>query len=259
MPLLYPKLNISFALKFKQLFLKLLLKISLLFSYNEDIYFFNSYYMKNLYLKKIKNLKKKNLIVCFNPVKRISEVSPSKTLPIQYPLKFLAVCSLDKYKNPHLLIKSFIKFLNFNENSKLIIIGKKRDKKYFNYLKMLIPFNQRKKIILITDTISQLELYKFYKDAFLYISASSCESFGLPAVEAQSFGTPSLVSPDTAAEEIVGKGGLICDFDNENNMTLIVQNLLNNPSLYSQLSIKSIKNYKRFSSLDISKPFININ
>ena len=127
-----------------------------------------------------------------------------------------------------------------------------------DYLLKLIPLKYRENFIIFKNSISSQKLNQIYKESFLYLSASICESFGLPAIEAQAFGTPSLVAPNTASVEIVNKGGLTCDFENINNLSLIIEMFFKNPDIYNNLSIEAIKNSRKYSSKSVSKPFINI-
>jgi len=258
MPLIYSKLNISFNLKLKQILLNIFLRLSIISNRDKDFYFFNSHYMKDLYLKNLKEFSNKNSRICFNPIKNIQTNSAAKHFRKEYPLKFVVVSSLDKYKNIDLLIKSFLKLLTHHCDSKIVIIGKIQEKEYLDYLLKLIPSKYRENFIIFKNSISSQKLNQIYKESFLYLSASICESFGLPAIEAQAFGTPSLVAPNTASVEIVNKGGLTCDFENINNLSLIIEMFFKNPDMYHNLSIEAIKNSRKYSSKSVSKPFINI-
>ena len=234
MPFLTKSLKIPYTEKIKQILLKNHIRLSINISNNRDYYFFDSKYMRNLYYKEFPKMKNINNKICFIPVKNNKKICEAKTFDKNDELKFIAVGLFHEYKNMHLVINSFTNLLNYYPNSLLVIVAKVTDNDYYNKTMKLISPSIKNKLKIYTNNISNNLLNKFYKDSFLYLSASSCESFGLPAIEAQCFGTPAIVSPNTAAEEIVGEGGLISDYNNENNLTLIVKNLINNPSIYSK-------------------------
>ena len=57
----------------------------------------------------------------------------------------------------------------------------------------------------------------------------------MPAIEAQAFGVPSVVAPNTAASEVIGNGGLICNFQDKFKLLNIVDYLIKNPKIYEPI------------------------
>ena len=60
----------------------------------------------------------------------------------------------------------------------------------------------------ITGRVSRDELYRHYSEAKVFCLMSACESFGIPAAEAQAFGTPVVASQDCAIPEVCAGAGL---------------------------------------------------
>lgn len=65
--------------------------------------------------------------------------------------------------------------------------------------------------LIFTGILSELEMAAAYRGATAVVLVSTCEGFGLPAVEAMACGTPVVVSNCSALPEIVGEAGVFVD------------------------------------------------
>ena len=258
LPLIKRDLYLSARLNLKQNILFYFLKFSNFFNNKKDSYFFNSYFMKKLYLKNFKSIKKSKLEICYNPVNIKSENNNLKE-PISNNVRInlLTISAIEKFKQTHLLFENFYQIHNKYENCHLYVVGPVDNEEYYNCILNSIKKRSQKNIHIYQKRLTLKKIKKLMKEASLYLSASACESFGMPAIEAQAFGVPSIVAPHTAASEIVGNGGLICNFHNNLELLKIIDFLIKNPNDYSNLSKNAIENNKKFSNQEVSRKFID--
>ncbi len=95
----------------------------------------------------------------------------------------------------------------------------------------------------VTDDVLAL----LYRDATCLAVPSLYEGFGLPILEAQSFGVPVITSNISSMPEVVGDGGLLVDPDSVESIKNALESLLSNVELRNSLSQKAKDNSHRFS------------
>lgn len=86
-----------------------------------------------------------------------------------------------------------------------------------------------------------------YAKALLVVLPSEDEGFGLPAVEAMASGTPLIISDGGALPEVAGDAGVMFCLSDQNGLTNVLKDCLNNPMLRAELSEKGLERAKRFS------------
>lgn len=94
--------------------------------------------------------------------------------------------------------------------------------------------------------VSRDELHQLYAESVVFSLMSRCESFGIPAVEAQAFGTPVVSSNCCAIPEICGNGGLYADPGDAGEVARLLGKLLACNSDWEELSEKARENASRF-------------
>ncbi|OQX51524.1 hypothetical protein B5M47_00230 [candidate division CPR3 bacterium 4484_211] len=120
----------------------------------------------------------------------------------------LSVSRFTPYKGFHHLIEIFKQLSLKYGNLKLILAGSLGSKKYLNYLKKISTPD-----VLFYTNIPDKQLATFYQSCEAYATCDRYLFFGLPIMEAASFGKPSLALNFCAANEIIkhGKTGFIAD------------------------------------------------
>ena len=73
--------------------------------------------------------------------------------------------------------------------------------------------------------ISNKDLAYLYNGAFVFLYTSLRESFGIPMLEAMACGTPVITGNTSAMPEIAGKGGLLADPFNEEEVASLLLRL----------------------------------
>ncbi len=157
----------------------------------------------------------------------------------------LYVGSAYPHKNLEKLILAFEDVIVQKKNLQLVLVGKKNY--FYNRLEKIIKDKKLSNDILLTDYLSDDELSCLYKTAKLYILPSLIEGFGLPPLEAQSYGLPVLSSSATCLPEILGDSALYFDPNNTTELTKLIINTINNQNIIADLKIKGFDNLGRYS------------
>jgi glycosyltransferase involved in cell wall biosynthesis len=85
---------------------------------------------------------------------------------------------------------------------------------------------------------------------------SGCESFGIPAVEAQLFGTPCVVADVCAPPEIAGPGGEVVPAGDPLAAAKALAPLLVDASAWQAASSRALANVERFRWSRVSTPLM---
>jgi glycosyltransferase involved in cell wall biosynthesis len=113
------------------------------------------------------------------------------------------------HKNTLKVAKAYLKLLDRNEDLDLIIVGRISDEVKL-FVENSVPERIRHKIVL-AGHISDADVGHFYKHARLFVSASSYEGFGMPAVEAMGFAVPVLVTHTASLPEVTLGKATYCE------------------------------------------------
>jgi len=115
---------------------------------------------------------------------------------------------------PHKNLERLIRVVEkLDLDCQLVLVGKED---YF--YKRLKAENQEavaKKKIIFTDFVSEAVLADLYRNARLYVFPSFVEGFGLPGLEAMSYGLPVVASNSSCLPEIYGEAAIYFDPRNE--------------------------------------------
>jgi glycosyltransferase involved in cell wall biosynthesis len=95
--------------------------------------------------------------------------------------------------------------------------------------------------------VDDQELSALYQNAYCLLFPSFYEGFGLPIVEAQSFGVPVITSNVSSMPEVVAEGGLLVDPCSIEGIKNALEHLLSDTGLRDSLSQRAMINAQRFS------------
>ncbi|MCX6778900.1 MAG: glycosyltransferase family 1 protein [Candidatus Magasanikbacteria bacterium] len=126
----------------------------------------------------------------------------------------------------------------------MVLVGKKN---YF--YKKLEQFIQKNNItdVILTDFISDQNLPTIYQNALAYVFPSLYEGFGLPPLEAMTFNLPVLSSNTSCLPEILDQAALYFDPEKTENISNVLNRLITDPNLRSQLISLGQERIKLFS------------
>lgn len=98
----------------------------------------------------------------------------------------------------------------------------------------------------------------FYQKASAFVFPSLYEGFGLPPLEAMSFGTPVLTSNTSSLPEVVGDAALMVNPENVFEIARGIKQILCDENLRLQLVRKGFEQIKRFSWLEAAKETLRL-
>jgi len=181
-----------------------------------------------------------------NKIKVIYEGSPSIKKEIKNFKKnnksyLLYVGNAYPHKNLENLIIAFNKLIQERKDLYLILVG---EKDYF-YKKLQNKFYNPQKII-FTDFVSDKDLISLYKKASLYVFPSLYEGFGLPPLEAMSYGIPVLSSQASCLPEILGDAALYFNPENIDDISEKIKYVLDNKNIQEKLISKGFEQIRKY-------------
>lgn len=112
---------------------------------------------------------------------------------------------------------------------------------------MAIKNSNFKNDILLTGYVGENQKNELWLEAAVFVFPSFYEGFGLPVLEAQSFGVPVAASNSSCLPEIAGKGAVFFDPNDHAQIADALEKVLTNEVVYRELIRKGIENAKRFS------------
>ena len=137
-------------------------------------------------------------------------------VPLDQRSHFLAVGTINERKNLDLLVEGY-KRLPEAGRKRVIVIGK--GKKYEVKLRQKVKEYGLEEHFDFKGHVSSEDLYGLYRHAIALIFPSKYEGFGRPVVEALSLGTPVITGNNSSLPEVVGKHGIIIEYDRPELLT----------------------------------------
>lgn len=171
------------------------------------------------------------------------EEQSGKTTEVKKYILFVG--TIQPRKNLEVLIDAFEKFSQVNKDFKLVIVGKK-GWLYESIFEKVKALGLEDKVI-FTGHIVDEELIGYYKNAFCLALPSLYEGFGIPVLEAMSYGCPTIISMTSSLPEIGGDASLYFDPKSSDDLLEKLNFLNNNKNLRKELISKGKKQIKDFS------------
>ena len=176
----------------------------------------------------------------------------------------LFIGRLEKRKNLVNLIRAF-EVLNseFNppaggQNSKFKLILAGKPGFGFEEIKKAIQESPYKNDIVLKGYVSEKEKEELYQDANVFILPSFYEGFGLPILEAISYGVPVVCSNTSSLPEVAGDAALLIDPNNIQEIAEAMSKVFNNNNLRNKMIEKGLENVEKFSWEKCAKETMDI-
>ena len=171
---------------------------------------------------------------------------PSPRMTKQKKPYFLFVGSLKPSKNIPTLLKAFHQFLKQTKSDiDLVLAGgdKWLDEKIEKTMDELPE--ETKRHIVFKGRVDDATMAGLYMDAVCFVSPSISEGFGLPFLEAMSFGLPVIGPITGAVPEVVGKAGILVDPTDKKSIALAMESMLTERTHknFSQRALLQTKKY----------------
>jgi glycosyltransferase involved in cell wall biosynthesis len=166
----------------------------------------------------------------------------------------LAVSVMASWKSIAVLIDALNRLHARLVMAKLCLVGPWPDDGYRQAIEAKVVEFGLQPFVTITGKVSRSELYQHYANARVFCLMSRCESFGIPAVEAQVFGTPVVGSTVTAMEEVCGAGAVCTTPDRPAEVADLLERLLVDETHWAVMSQRASANANRYRWSECSKP-----
>lgn len=124
------------------------------------------------------------------------------------------------------------------EDYELIMVGSKYDK---------YPVDLNFPNIRHLGMVSDEELKALYSLSYAFLFPSLFEGFGLPILEAMSFGSPVITTNYGATKEVGGDNVALVNPEQTDEITAAILQLVNNNEYYNNLQLKGFDRVKEFS------------
>lgn len=171
-----------------------------------------------------------------NPHKRVLE-----NLKVKKPF-ILYVGNAYPHKNLEVLIES-LRYLP--DDLSLVFVGKIDE--FYKKIKDKVVRNNLQGKVKFTDFVADEELSFLYKNSAVYVFPSLNEGFGLPSLEAMSFGLPVVSSNFSCLPEILGEAALYFDPRDSREIAKKINLVLKNDKLRNELALKGYRQIKKYS------------
>ena len=179
----------------------------------------------------------------------VSQIAPKKYI-LPFKNYILYVGQQSDYKNIKRLGDAHQILLAKYPDLGLVLAGKKNpstltNEKYFN--------DRKYKNVFFTDFVEDNELSWLYTHASAYVFPSLLEGFGLPGLEAMSYGTPVVSSNATSLPEVYGQAAHYFNPLDTSDMAEAIDEVLSNDTTRTRLSKAGYKQIKKYSWKKMAK------
>jgi glycosyltransferase involved in cell wall biosynthesis len=172
--------------------------------------------------------------------------------------QILCVSAMAPHKNVETLVRAFALVRATHPDARLVLAGSWPDPAYERQIRALVAALGLEAAVEFTGFIAREPLDRLYAESRVFGLMSRCESFGIPAIEAQLFGTPVVTSTVCAMPEIGGAGGLYCDPDDVEGIAAALSRLLDDDAEWRRLSGLARQNAERFAWARCSRPLVDL-
>ncbi len=174
------------------------------------------------------------------------------------PNLILSVSAMAPWKGTETLISSLHLLRKSGLPSKLKLIGPWPDETYRHRIHQQITALELWPHVEISGKVSKEELHRSYASATAFCLMSHCESFGIPAAEAQAFGTPTVVSTGCAMPEVCGKGAMSGTPGDPEWTAQALAQLMTSPTRWHEYSSAAKENVEKLRWEKTARPFQKI-
>lgn len=183
---------------------------------------------------------------------KLSQKKPKVKIEEPY---ILYLGTLEPRKNISMIISAFSQLKSTTLlNYQLVIAGKKG----WGYKQIFDTVNNLglDKKVIFPGYITEAEKKYLYTHAELFVYPSIYEGFGIPPLEAMSYGCPVITSNVSSLPEVIGDAGIMVDPQNVKGLVLAIDKVIKSKKLKNEMIKKGLQQaMKYYSSHNIERLF----
>lgn len=164
------------------------------------------------------------------------------------PMELVTVSEVDPYKRQDLVIRAVAELVKKPTMRELRyrIAGGCKKPGYLGELAQLAASLGIRDRVIIEGRVSDARVSEIMSGGRTFVLMSVCESFGIPAIEAMTFGTPVVVADCCAMPEVCGHAALLVRPDNLQDLVAKLERALTDESIANQLRAAGASRIKEF-------------
>jgi glycosyltransferase involved in cell wall biosynthesis len=184
-----------------------------------------------------------------------SNTNTFATQPLPEIPYLMALGATDPRKNTRLVMEVFARLSRDGRFAgQLRLVG--LPEKYSAELRELAQTLKIESQVLFYDFVSESELAHLYHGSTAFLYPSLYEGFGLPVLEAMSYGAPVITSNTTSIPEVAGDAALLVNPTSADELYSATSQLLSNPDLRQQLIQRGYAQAARFSWQEMTHAYL---
>lgn len=223
-----------------------------------DVLVFNSRYMQAAYRANAEREERRGLVVYQAAEDATRARAAAATDVPRRPNQILCVSVMGPHKNAETLVRALREVRAARPEAQLVFAGSWPDPAYERKIRGLVDALGLGAAVEFAGFVARERLDRLYAESRVFCLMSRCESFGIPAIEAQLFGTPVVSSTVCAIPEICGAGGMFCDPDDVAGVAAALRTLLADDLEWRRLSAAARANAARFSWRECSRSLVEL-
>ena len=218
---------------------------------------FNSAHLRGLHARYVSTAPSPSLVVPHGLSG--TTFTAARGRPERSRLGIVAASVWSRYKGPETLVDAISLVRGrLGIPTTLTLVGPWQDRKHRSSIEGRVRSLSLGESVEITGFVSRDRLHSEYAAARLFVLPSHTESFGLPALEAQAFGTPTVGSSTTAMPEVCGAGGVYCEPGQSEVLAQLIAQVLDDQCLWERMSAEARANARRHTWASAAAPLVDL-
>lgn len=224
-----------------------------------EVMVFNSTFMQEAYRMNAGFMEKRGLVVYQAADEAtIAQAVKAQSTP-RVPGRIVCASAMGRHKNVETTVRAVARLHREGCTiAHLLVIGGWPDPSYRGEIETLVRSLGIGHAVTIMGHVAREVLDECYASAMAFCLMSRCESFGIPAIEAQLFGTPVVSSDVCAIPEVCGDGGMFVAPDDDAGTASALRRLLQDPDPWAWYSQAARTNARRFEWSRCSTPLVEL-
>ncbi len=221
-----------------------------------DMMVFNSHYMLKAYTQ---NAGREPRIARVAYQALAESTVAAATIVDRNPYQVVSVSAMAPHKGAEITVQAIAEVRRLTGLPvTLEMAGPWPDEAYRRRIEDLVVTLDLGDAVMLRGKVSRETLHQLYAESTVFCLMSRCESFGIPAIEAQAFGTPVVSSNCCAIPEVCGPGGLYPHPDDVSATAQALVSLLTERVTWEHYSAMARDNAARYRWEICSRPLLDM-